>query len=567
MKRFQFTLFVAIMLFSTIAYSQKVERLTFDGYLKNQPRYYLPEKPYTVKYAVSDWFKEEMKNKEVKLELKGFEKGKGYTIFFISGDPEIKKNVLENMNMTTRATEYKAVVKAESEARVMIVNENNELVYNIKIEPHQQMSKSEGLGVKSNKNEAQEQANDIAKNKSDYLKKMYVKEIINEYQDTLDAYFSSFSKPEKFRTFKVKAKKFNYDDFNTASETFKTACSSPEINQNAVLEAIQGWEKCVQEYQPGKKTRICDLNIDELYLNLTQAYLLTEDFENVKKYWTKCLEFRGNGSAEGYVKRFLDIQLEHIAYYPKSKDNFMPKALTNLNTKQNQALFFNLFLSHYFTQKTREFRIIQEYFPLNIPFLNSMEETINYDDYKTEKILAQYGLNGSPTSVKYSLTDHDENTTKAYNFNLHYNDNKLQAVDLNNSEKYKIEYEGDLMKKVYVNPGREKELIYVMNYDNPEKIMITVQYKKDGEYKESIRPYYVKFTENGDIKAYYLDVYSAREMVYDEKGNWVGIKGTNESTGQEYVEELKFEMDANGNCVKRYLSESIIVSRKLNYIE
>jgi len=562
MKKLKYLILLAFCLFNLFIYGQKPDNISFEGYLKNNPKCYLPEKPYTIKYAVSDWFKEQMNEKEVKLELKGYEEGNGYTFIFTADDPELKAEVKESFNMTTQKKEYKAIVKAESNPKIIILNEKNERAYEISFTPELQMAKSEGLGVKATEAEADAQNKDIISKKSDYLKKMYVKEVINAYQDTLDAYFGKYNKQEKFRMALIKPKSFNYDDFNGAVEKFKVAVSTPEINVADVESSIEILEKCAQEYQPGKKTRICDLNIDELYLNLVQAYMVIGDYENAKVNWEKCNEIKGNRTAEGYVMRFYTQQLENINNYPVSKANYNPTPLVSENVKRSNQLFFNLFFNYYLSQAHGNLSIIMDYVPVYISNLKSLEAIYKGDDIEV-KIAAEYNSE-VPTTLKYNKTEEGERP-KNYNFNFHYDNYKIISVIQNDNKKFEMSYEGDILKQVQIRLNQQYQYIYNLNYDNPEKVEIKLQVVNNGVSKDSHYNYYVKLNNDGTVNGYFLDTYHLKENVYDTNKNWIGIKGTNENTGQNFEYNFTIETDENGNFIKKIIDKDNIVERKLIY--
>lgn len=567
MKLIKMFLLISILALSLNGFGQKQEKSFFDGYLKNEPKEYIPEKAYTVKYATSEWFKEKIKEHSIDLELKGFTKGNGYSIIIVSDDPELVSDVIEDKNLQTGTTTYKGVVKATSNHMIKIVTEDNELAYEFTITPKLFLARSEALGVKATKAEALEQNKEIIEKKSDYLKKVYVKELLNEYQEALDSYFGKYNKPVKYRIYKIKPKKFNYDDYNSATDKFISAVSSEIINKEEISAAIAIWEKCKEEYQPGKKTRICDVNIDALHLNLAQAYLAKEDYENAKLNMDKCISIKGNSGTETMVNQFFAMQLDHFENYPISRKNFSPKSMLNKNTIRNRNLFFNLILSYRLTETHREIRILQDYYPVNTSSLREVNALHYLDDYIQEKLIIKYNDSGAPISTNYKLLENKE-VTKDYYFVFNYNEDKITSVDLNGRLKYEIKYDGDFISEIHYNPGRSQGMIYVFDYSDPEKININVSYIMDGVEKESTSRNYVILTEEGYLKRYLLDVYSSKDQVYDKKGNLIGMKGENESTGVEYTINFISEFDDRGLVIKRKLNETdeYYIERRYTYL-
>jgi len=328
--------------------------------------------------------------------------------------------------------------------------------------------------------------------------------------------------------------------------------------------AIEVLEKCKHEYQPGKKTRICDVNIDELYLNLVQAYMVKGDYENARINWEKCNEIKGNRIAEGYVVRFYSEQVSHINNYPVSQANYAPVPTISKHTIKSNKLFFNLFFDYYLTQVLRQTSLIIDYIPVYTSDLKRMEATQTYSDYIQEKLIVNYDYSGVPLSATYAKTEEDEKP-RNYQFEFKYDNNKIIAVTQNNIPKFNLTYNGDTLKSVNIRMNQTTNYIYNMDYNNPERTEIKLQVEKDGKKSDSHSRYYVKLNSDGSIKGYYLDAYVLREKLYDTNGNWIGVKGTNESTGENYEIKFTIETDEKGNITKRSYDKSLQVERKLTY--
>jgi len=567
MKRFYFFTLIILLSISIFTHAQKPEKINFEGYIKNQPRLYLPNEPYSVKYDISDWFKDRINNDSLKLELKGYSEGSGYTIIFISDDPELAKEAVEQREMGTNKIIYKALVEARSNAKVQVITKDNEIAYEFSIKPNLFHANEEGLGTKPTKEEALTDCDAIAKRNGDKMKKAFVREVVREYQDTLDALFGKFNKKEKFQIFTVKPKDFNYDDYNGAAAKFQTACSTPEINTTELATAIELWEKCVLEYAPGKKTRISDVNIDELYLNLTQAYLVKEDYNNAKKYWNKCTEYKGNRMIEGVVQKFYDQQLEHVAYYPVSEKNYAPTPVMTSTMLKNRSLVFN-FIFGFYLSEMKGIRIIQDYFPLAIQSLTQMESTYSYGDDLIEKFDIDYQDNGTPYNVKYTLTVTDEKVTKKnYEYNFLYKNRQPILITQNGKEKFKMVYDGDVLKEIFIKRSEEKNTTFIFNYAENGRINITAHFKEGDKTFDSTQKYYVNLDENGCVISYFIDVYSAKKLVYDNNLNWIGMNAVNESTGNEYTIDFQLELDKYGHFINKNLNNDFKIERKYKYIE
>jgi hypothetical protein len=98
-----------------------------------------------------------------------------------------------------------------------------------------------------------------------------------------------FAKAEDLQIFTIDSKKFDYTDFNEASNNFIAATSTPDIstdaNKEIILKSIAVWTKNLGEYTPDKKGKISDKNIDEIQFNLAMGYLAIGDGEKFSEFW------------------------------------------------------------------------------------------------------------------------------------------------------------------------------------------------------------------------------------------------------------------------------------------
>ncbi|MGE0090740.1 MAG: hypothetical protein AB7S50_14805 [Bacteroidales bacterium] len=584
MKRFNFLPLVFLLFVGLFTHAQKPERINFDGYIKNQPRLYLPNEPYSVNYDISDWFRDQMNKDSLKLGLKGFTEGDGYTITFISDDLVVAKEAKEEREMGTNKIIYKALVEARSYTKVQIITKDNKIAYEFSIKPNLFHAKEEGLGTKPTKEEALKEAEAIAKRNGDKIKRAYVREIVREYQDTLDAFFGKFNRIEKFSIFTIKPKGFNYDDFNVAAAKFQTACSTPEINTSELASAIELWEKCALEYVPGKKTRISDVNIDELYLNLTQAYLVKEDYDNAKKYWNKCTEFKGNRMVEGVVQKFYDQQLEHVAYYPVSEKNYAPKpivaevftgeiidqgAIEAFKNARSRALIFDLFIGYYLTDIQGANNMIQFYFPTNISNLKYMDAN-HYINKNTEETLSLSYKNGKPNEGTYILSE-DNKTVETQLLRFLYDGDKIISLLEDGVGVVNIIWNGDDVKEIHFVKNKENKTIYTMNYENNNKVKIVERTIKAGKSNTNSNNIYIAtFNENGNIINYYLGFYSVKKLLYNDQGVWNGISDEKNDgyTSTKFTLKFNVSTDDYGNLINLYTDDrSYVISRSYKYIE
>ncbi len=181
--------------------------------------------------------------------------------------------------------------------------------YNIKYQLTSRMLDTNGEEIFSTTANINKSGNTSAHgNPSDAYKE--VMNIINKYEkdrvylatkELNNIYNDKFGYPVKYKKlniYKIKSKKFNYDDFDKAyeiavkaAEIIKNDMNATEQCMQAITPAIEIWEKALQESDlTKKKTRINKNVTCAAYYNIANAYALCGDYDKALEYLNKIKE-------------------------------------------------------------------------------------------------------------------------------------------------------------------------------------------------------------------------------------------------------------------------------------
>ncbi|WP_075591559.1 hypothetical protein [Labilibacter marinus] len=464
MKKLLLSAFVLSI--GTMAMAQKPEKNKVEGYYNNIPKQVLNISglSYEHKAGISKTFDEKITDKH-DLSIDGFGSGNDIKLVLTSTEPVITTRVAEETKTSadnTRTTTYTALIEARANTKVLILDKNNQLINYFDVIPDYKWVDKDGFD-RSSFTAANEElkglntASNRAKCKSDY-----VSMAVKAAQQKLNEDYGKGVFTKKFRVYTIKAKKFDYTDFNDATNAFISAFSTAEINSEANKKAIDNaivvWQNYESQYLEGKKSKVCDVNIDEIYMNLAVGYLVKGDGENLKKYWQKCLDYKGNHTAEGYFKFVAPRLIDNYDYYlAKGKDDLTPidkRTLISETEVFNNKVFLQGIFSTYLSSKVN-LLYPEELFAPNSLYLGKAEKEIIYKhEDLSQKLTCLYGPFGKISNVTLStkmaagvdseglLAKCDlvkSDSTLTYSFV--YKNNRIESILLNNKTTlFKLRY-------------------------------------------------------------------------------------------------------------------------------
>nr|WP_319399623.1 hypothetical protein [uncultured Carboxylicivirga sp.] len=566
----KFLLIVLTLVLTSSLFAQKPEKIKYKGYFNNIPAYQLKIDGYSTTYNIPEWAREIITKDTLDLQLKGFNTGSDLTIVFYCSEPQIKATVEEETNTVNnqKVTSYYSLVTATSENRLLILNKDGLPVEIITTEPDLTWANQKGF-KKGNRADAAKELESAKKSSSEKVRKGYFKALTKAYQEELDNRYSHFQRLETMRVFSIKAKKFDYNDFNEATQTFVDATSSSDLNSESNIEkinaAINIWKEYENQYQPGKKTKVCDNNIDEIYFNLSMGYLARGQGEELKQYWKKCQAIKGNYTAEGYAQNYLPKMIENYNIYLVKKDEpFKPLDLSNPEQKYNNMILLKGFLNFYFTQKHGNLGVIADYFPSQPQYVNSVKTTKTYDEGTKETIKQTYAPYGKLTNMVYTV-EGGMNDDKTRTYQFHYSKDVVTEVILNgNSRLFEISYENGDISQIQHLYSNNRKIVYKFSKTEPGKTEIKITMVDGDKSQESKRANWIKYDENYNVTGMYFSPFSTREIKYDSNGNIIELTASNLADNL-VTAPFTITTDEKGNATKSE-TKGMIATSSFEYI-
>lgn len=544
-----------IAILTTTITAQKPEKNKYEGHYKNIPAYQLNIDGYAASYSTPEWIEELIKKDTLDLQLKGFNKGNDLNIVFYCSEPELKASVEKETKKVNEqsVTTYYALVSARSESKVLVLNKEGLPIEIITTEPDYTWVNDKGFS-RSNYDEAAKEMDKAKSSNGEKVKQKYIRALIKAYQIELDNRYGCFNNESTIRVFSIKNKKFDYSDFNTATQSFIEATTSSEINSDAntekIKEAIAVWEQYANEYEAGKKSKVCDVNIDEINFNLAMGFLALGEGNQLKTYWEKCLAVKGNYTAEGYAKTYLPQMINnHEEYLAKKDQPLKPIDLTSEEQKYNDMILYKTILNFYFTQKHGNLGVISQYFPSQSQYITTTSTTKIYDEGTKETIKQSYSPYGKLNDMIYSV-EGGMNDDKTRRYNFRYSNNQVSEVVLNGNLKlFTINYENNKISEIIHHFSNSKRVIYKFNMTEPGKTEIHISVAEGEKIQESKRVNWVKFDKDYHVTGIYISPFMTKELKYDKHGNIVEITAVNLADNT-FTMPFTVEADEKGNAIQ-----------------
>ncbi|MCW3785721.1 hypothetical protein [Plebeiibacterium sediminum] len=552
--------------------AQKPEKVKFDGYYKNIPEYNLNIDGYTLQTEFDKYIQDLFAEKNLDLCIKGFEKGgEDLKLYFSVKEPEIEVRIdkgTQNIDGKTY-TNYTAVVSASSESKLLMINKDGFPVKEIILEPNLKSIEKKGFPVTS-KAAAEEEAKKIQKENASKIKKAYALGLFKVYQSKLDDLYGEFNQSFRYRVFEIKAKKFDYTEFNNATQEFVQADSvyniNSEDNQTKIHDAINIWKKYADEYTPGKKNKICDLNIDEINFNIAMGYLALGDVNNLEAYWNKCLQISGNKTVEFYSKDDVENMIQNLALSVENKDKPM-QPLDNYIAKENYntQLFLNSIFSAYLQSKWRDSYLTIHYFPAQPQLLKTATITKNYYEKSHEYLNMNYTRFGNISSLTYR-TEKGYYPDKTYRYTFEYCNDGISKVLMNgNRVVFSVGYYLGNISSVVWNISDSKSITFSFENEAPGHINVQTTYAEGSKRVEGDNKDYIEYDENYNVVAFHLMDSDCDNQGYDKYGNVNSWTFTNPNNDQTATVSFDLNLDAKGNAVKINSDQDYSVDASYEY--
>jgi hypothetical protein len=564
------TFFLLLVLVSS---GQNPDNNKYSGYYKNIPLFNIDISGYNYYTKTSKYIQGILEKDSLSLELKGFNKGDEITIVFSCTDPIAKGSVEKEVTMNNGVpnTQYFKMVTASAESRVLFLNKEGRPIYFVVAQPKKTNIEDKGL-KRSTESEAQKDLKSGYDFDAANIKKRYIRELMFAYQRELDLLVGKFAKAEDLQIFTIDSKKFDYTDFNEASNNFIAATSTPDIstdaNKEIILKSIAVWTKNLGEYTPDKKGKISDKNIDEIQFNLAMGYLAIGDGEKFSEFWKKCIDTKGSSNAETKAKNFMPQLVEN---FQKSIEN-QGKVLIVENFISDEQRLENMivikgFINSFLSSTLGNFYYIDDYFPANSDFVSNVTVSKVHKENVTENIKYSYGMFGSLSGLQYEMKGHpngDKNLTIGFKYDV--KTQKLAEITSNSNTLFTINYSEDGKKIAEILFSKSPSENYSFKVNSSEQGKIGLEnYQVFGTGKDpklisaSNRIDYSKDFNVADI---YLNSRGASNIKRDAMGNITELSGTDPADNKVII-SFEIETDKMGNAIK---SKSQFGESNFNYL-
>ncbi len=493
------------------------------------------------------------------LNLKGFnQEDNQYRLILMVDD--FKLNFTDVMAFGE--TEFKVFVTPSADAKLIIIKNDESLVKVLKIEPEERQLMKE---IKSSDKAQVLKSIESIKKDPKEMQKSYLTTVIHTCQHMLNHRYSSYWEEETFRIFSIKPKKFDYTAFNESVDKFLSVVENIKDDKEGTIavvnECIKQWEKDAAEYEDDNKARISPKNIDEIYLNLAQAYMITEDNENARNYWNLSLETKGNTNVEFYLEQWLPKQIESrdsikVNFGKEERDMFPVVPLNKINA-MNKSIFLDLILSMSFCEKHGNLTVLKDYFPNSTKYLRSYNSNNTYFDDTTEDIKQTYDSKGRLTQVIYTLTE-SMNTDGSWEYNMVYEDDLLTEVYLFDRKLYELGYESGKVTTVKYLRKNGDYMVYKISYPEYNKAIIRTVFNIGGKVQESKMESEVEFNSQGLLKSYdFVDMYTMKNISYTQYYTVNSFEFYNNNSDKWITVDYDQKYDWMGHVTERTIEENI----------
>jgi len=544
-----------------VAYSQKPLKMKYQASYTNIPVYKLNNLKYNYKLSSSAYVAKVLADFKKPLRLKGLDQGDDLSIVLYVDTPTLSMDVDETYKIVNekKVYTYRKLVSATGKSCLLIINNKGELLKKILLTGEDKVYSSEGFS-RSTYSEAKKDLDGVSSRDKTFVKNSYLIRINKNYQKKLDNLFGHFLKEGKVRLYKIKSKKFDYSDFNEASMAFKNATdtlnTSNAIDHSVIIKSISTWESYAALYKKGKKSKVSDKNIGQIYFNICLGYLALGDGENIQKYLKSSLDIKGNNNAEFYLKQKAEPML---ANYNEGKalnsENLEP--VTKLFTDAalyNNMVFLRGIMNPYLTQKNGNLGVVGEYFPSQSYFLLESKTTKTYKQGTKEIIECKYKSFGNIETLEYSVEDEiDGNRNYKYSFE-YCKDGIYKVLSKQGRKIFSVKYASGKISEITQYISKSTSIKYKVNLAAEGKLNLNMFILSENKIKKNPGNNFIKYTDDFKINSLSLGLFFSKNIKYDQYGNIVELSGLN-AADNSFTIPFKNTMDSKGNITHMLCGE------------
>jgi tetratricopeptide (TPR) repeat protein len=294
-------LFGSIISLSTTAIAQKIEKETFGDftYTQTPSNLALSElESYFVEASVPSNDNYKVDEVRAASNLTGHEKIMNrqnatfvakYTVYPTTfGTPEYDRQTNTRTNKDgTKTTTYTYTYKGHYtyKTAVMIYDMEGNTIHTEEIGSTKTINKSSNISADA--------ANNLYKDEREKIRRSITTSTVSDLNKKLDNVVCTLQNTIQLRGIEIKEKKYEYTEFNAATDALKEACTEPnEVNLKA---AIAAWEVELEESDPENRKARVDKNVTAgAHYNIALAYFVLGEYAKSEEAFNKATEFDKN---------------------------------------------------------------------------------------------------------------------------------------------------------------------------------------------------------------------------------------------------------------------------------
>lgn len=291
----------SIISLSTTAFAQKIQKETFGDftYTQTPSNLALSElESYFVEASVPSNDNYKVDEVRATSNLTGHEKIMNrqnatfvvkYTVYPTTfGTPEYNRQTNTRTNKDgTKTTTYTYTYKGHYtyKTAVMIYDMEGKTIHTDEIGSTKTINKSSSKSANA--------ANNLYKDKKEQIRRTVTKSTVKDLNKKLDDIFCTLQNKIQMRGIKIKEKKYEYPEFNAATDALTEACTAP--NEANLKAAIAAWEGDLEESDSeNRKARVGKNVTAGAYYNIALAYFALGEYAKSEEAFNKATEFDKN---------------------------------------------------------------------------------------------------------------------------------------------------------------------------------------------------------------------------------------------------------------------------------
>lgn len=189
----------------------------------------------------------------------------------------------DGSKITTHTYSYKGNYTYQT--AVMIYDMEGNTIHTDRIGSTKTISKSSRTSANS--------ANNLYTDEIKKIRRTITKSNVIALNRKLDEVFCTLEKTISMRVIQIKEKKYEYPEFNAATDALKAACDAP--NEDDLKVAITTWKTELEESDPkNRKARINKNVTAGAYYNIALAYFAMGEYAQSEEAFNKATEFDKN---------------------------------------------------------------------------------------------------------------------------------------------------------------------------------------------------------------------------------------------------------------------------------